>query len=458
MGKRVLTPEEAAEMGLPPEGPGDDGPDVSGLNDKSKADDMPDPLRYAADPTTASGAALQKFAQGASFKLSDELQGIMGGIDEAGNIAKEAVGLQDEPEALADPLGGDNRKGMLERILSSYKKNRNAHRNDLDTAQQAHPVISTGAEVAGAVMAPGPKVAAMPAGASRLARMANYGKNAAPLGAAFGFGGSEEEDVSGVLKDTAIGAGISGATGAAFGGLAHGPLSRLEGKEREAIEKAEQMAREAFDKPQRQAQGALGGVTQTAHRDLEAAREAISDPALDPAISKALQDFLASPQGAALRNQVMANKAESLPGKLSEAASARAAFDAAKAANTPEAVAKESARILGPERFKEASMTRLKKYAGRVAPPFIGSAVGGALGGSEGAMGGALAGSIASAALGSPGTALANYMRDPSVMLRLAQLGQSPATQQAPAAAMATLTSEEEERQRLARYLGLLEP
>jgi outer membrane lipoprotein SlyB len=203
----------------------------------------------------------------------------------------------------------------------------------------------------------------------------------------------------------------------------------------------------------RSARGGLGGVVQTGHRDIEAAKEALSDAAIDPALKKRLAAYLASPEGVALRNRVMEAKAESMPGKLAGIDDAQRVFDAARAANTPKNVAAKSAEILGPERFRDASMMRLKKYAGRVAPPFIGSAIGGAIGGSEGAMGGALAGSIASAALGSPGTALANYMRDPSVMLRMSKAGPALLGSQGPTKAAANALTEEEDRKRIANYL-----
>jgi hypothetical protein len=456
--KAMGVADKARTLGVKPE-PIDDGPDVSGLNDAPK-DDMPALLKAVGDPTGPVGAGLQKWAQGASFNTSDELSGLMSATDETHHALRQKLGLEDEPEKLADPLTGEPppEKSILRRFAEAYRKGRGQQRDALKEASAAQPGISTGAEVLGAVMAPAPKMAALPAGASRLQRMGRAGLAAAPVGAAFGLGGSEaditEGEVGGAIRDTVIGGGVAAGTGAAFGGLLHGPLSKLEGKEREAIEKAEKMARESLDAPERSARGALGGVVQAGHRDLEVAQGAQSDALADPAISKALADFAASPEGIALRNRVLKSKAESLPGKLSEIDAKQAAFDAARAANTPEAIEREAQRILGPERFKEATMMRAKKYAGRVAPPFIGSAIGGAIGGPEGAMGGALAGSIASAALGSPGTALANYMRDPSVMLRMSQAGQSPATMQLPAKATAeAVTSDDDLRQRILEYL-----
>lgn len=394
--------------------------------------------------------ALHSFGHGASFGLTDELRGLMAGTGEGQQIIREKLGLEE----------GVSPRSTLQRVLDAYREERGSARKDLAKGRQDNPGTAFTAELAGALMAPTPKVAALPAGATRLERMAAMGKAAIPVGAAFGLGNSEADltqgDVGGAVKDTAVGAGLAGLTSSILGGALHGPLSKLEGKEREAIDKAGMMAREAFDKPQRQAQGALGGVVQTGHRDIEAARDALADEALDPALRQQLSDYLASQEGIALRNRVMSAKAESMPGKLSEIDAKQAAFDAARAANTPEAVEREVQRILGPERFKDATMMRLKKYAGRVAPPFIGSAIGGAIGGPEGAMGGALAGSIASAALGSPGTALANYMRDPAVMLRMAQAGQSPVTNQLPAKAASSLATDEEGHRMLARYLGLL--
>lgn len=382
--------------------------------------------------------ALHSFGKGASFGLTDEGRGLMAGAGEASQMMREAVGLEVP----------SSQRGVLERLISAYRDERGAARKDVEKGRRDNPGTALTAEMLGALMSPAPKAKALPAGVTRLERMMAMGKAATPVGAAYGAGNSEADltqgDVGGVVRDTAIGGGLSAGAGAILGGALHGPLSKLEGKEREAVEKAETMAREALDAPERSARGALGGAVQSGHRDLEVAQGAQSDALADPAITKALQDFAASPEGIALRNRVLQAKSESLPGKLSEIDAKQAALDAARAANTPEAVEREAARLLGPERFKEATLTRLKRYAGNTIPPAIGASIG-ALGGPEWAAAGGLLGGVASAAMGTPSRAIANYVRDPSVMLRMSQVGQAPLTD-LPIKAASSLTSEEENR------------
>jgi hypothetical protein len=293
----------------------------------------------------------------------------------------------------------------------------------------------------------------MAKGATALQRMGKMGLSALPVGGAFGLGNSNADltqgDVGGVVRDTATGAGTAALTSAILGGLLHKPLSKLEGKERDAIAKAEAMAQESFDKPQAAAQGALGGVVQKAHRRIENGEKYLADPDIDPLVARDNADFINSPEGIALRNRIAKANAKDLPGLLSEVEGKQAEVDALKAANTPENVAAKKDELLSPERFKDATMMRLKKYAGRAIIPTVASGIGGYIGGPTGAAVGGVLGGVGSAVMGNPGTALANYMRDPAVAMRLAQLGQEPATSQAIPAAVSSLTSDEDKRRRL---------
>lgn len=439
--------------------PVDDGPDVSGLNDAS-GDDMPTLLRVVGDPASETGAVAHKLTQGLTFKGSDELQGAMGVVDEASTMMRQAVGLEDKPDVLADPVTGDAppEKSIYQRLLDAYRKGTGAERRALDEAQAAHPELSTGAELTGAVLAPVPRVAKLPANASRLSRMGQFAKQGAAVGAAFGAGGSESDSLGGVALDTVKGAGAGGATGAVTGGALHGLLSKLEGKERAAIEKAREMAQSKADKAVASARGSLGGMTQVGSRQTESLQAALDDPSIPEKTKEAIRLLMADPKWGQLRQGVVGNQLEAAPSQLSRIENAQAELAAANAGAMPSAVEKSAQEILGPEALAEQVGRRAKTYASRFLPPTLAGASGALIGGPEGAAFGSLLGMGASAISGAPGTALANMMRHPAVASRVASAAQMPARAGLPAKLVAdqaqSLTPEEEQRQRFLRLLS----
>lgn len=212
----------------PVSAPADDGPDVSGLNDKPKgygdSGAVASIAEGIANPTTAGGAAAQKWAQGASFGLSDELQGAMGAADEASTMMRQAVGLEDRPEVLADPVTGEAppEKSALERVLAAYRKNRDAHRGELDTASKAQPAVSAGAELTGAIMSPSLPGMGVSKGARGIGLVRDMAKTGAVAGAAYGLGKSDADLTQGEVmdagKDALGGAALGAGTGAVMGG------------------------------------------------------------------------------------------------------------------------------------------------------------------------------------------------------------------------------------------------
>lgn len=130
-----------------------------------------------------------KVLQGGTSGLSDEIQGINTVLDD----------LQAPGEFSMKELG---KRYSWDSIKTSYEKGRDKSREDQNLAKTAYPKTAMASEIAGAVVSPLNKV--MPANAI---------KSGIALGALGGFGNSEADDAGGVVKDTAVGAGVGGAIG-----------------------------------------------------------------------------------------------------------------------------------------------------------------------------------------------------------------------------------------------------
>lgn len=186
--------------------------------------------------------------QGMTFGLGDEiLAGVNSVKDLAGEGADDVSGtiLKANPLMASKTLGNAllnliSGKKSLSDVPASYKKYRDAAREDWRLAQEQHPTLTTVGQIAGGVAAPGlgtaklmgmvPKLAK---GASVGAKLANIGTKAtagaasgAVQGGAFGFGNSEgetpEELAAATLDGTKTGAVIGGAIPVGVGGLGLG--------------------------------------------------------------------------------------------------------------------------------------------------------------------------------------------------------------------------------------------
>ena len=163
--------------------------------------------------------------QGASYGLADEAQGVLGAGKEAAAMLGRKLGISeplDPSEDILDdrensPVAG--KAGPWARILEAYKSERNDARKDDKAAAAANPKAAVGSLLGGAVLAPGPKGAAVKGVIPRALSMAKTG---AKTGAAFGAGDSEsdltEGEWGGVLGDALTGAGVGGVAGALLGG------------------------------------------------------------------------------------------------------------------------------------------------------------------------------------------------------------------------------------------------
>jgi len=138
-------------------------------------------------------AAAMGFAKGANFGFQDEIEGALGG-------AKRGI-----KNLFTDT--GD--KGLLDAISRGYKTDRDASREYSKQLESDQPLASIGGGLASALPSLGAK------GAISIGNMVGQG-------AIQGFGNSEEEDLAGMAKDTAIGGGISGALGGAAAGVSKG--------------------------------------------------------------------------------------------------------------------------------------------------------------------------------------------------------------------------------------------
>jgi len=138
-----------------------------------------------------------KAANGASFGNYDEVEGILGGVSRgAKNLFTDT---------------GD--KSFIDAVKNGYQTDKNAARAYQHQMSKDNPVTSVVGELLPALPALGAK------GAISIGSMVKQG-------AVSGFGNSEEEDLLGMAKDTAIGGGISGALGGAAAGISKG-VSKL---------------------------------------------------------------------------------------------------------------------------------------------------------------------------------------------------------------------------------------
>ncbi len=163
--------------------------------------------------------------QGASYGLADEAQGVLGGARELKDQIARAFGggtkidPQEDVFAESHPIAGV--KGSWDSILDAYRSERDAARREDKAAAQANPKLSVASTLGGALVAPGPKGAAVKGAVPRALQMAKQGLQA---GAAYGAGDSEADltkpSLSNYLnfaKDTAEGAGLGGVTGGMLG-------------------------------------------------------------------------------------------------------------------------------------------------------------------------------------------------------------------------------------------------
>jgi hypothetical protein len=140
--------------------------------------------------------------QGATLGFGDE---ILGGV-----------------QALANTASG---KSKLENLLDTYRKYQKENEKGVEESLQRHPVLGTGAQLAGGLLIPGAgTLGAIGEGATALQAAKTGAKAGAVMGGLAGIGGSKETlgNIPGLLEEGAKGAGIGALTGGALSGISRG--------------------------------------------------------------------------------------------------------------------------------------------------------------------------------------------------------------------------------------------
>lgn len=207
-------------------------------------------------PQTKTGAAVRGFAQGGSYGLADEASGLMGAAREAAArhpiatmAASTLAAPYFAPAAAVAQLGAmagigekpDERpgEGLVDAVTRAYRSNRaDARREDVQ-AKAANPYTYGGAELAGAIAAPGPKFAA---GSKVLGgQLTKAGARAATgvaQGAGFAVGASDSESPGGVALDALKGGVTGGVLNLGLGALGDKASSWLKRRAEENAVKA----------------------------------------------------------------------------------------------------------------------------------------------------------------------------------------------------------------------------
>lgn len=387
MAKRVLTPEEAKSLGL-------DAPtkkrvldpaevEALGLNKPTR---VPSPSGWrdpGAEPTWNERVAQQERQNEAMF----------------GAVSS---GLHGAAQAMEGPING----ALAMMTATPNKQNLDTYRAERDrveAAQKENLERFPHAPMVGAVLAGAAGQA--PTAAGRIAASGIQG-------ATYGLGSSDADLTKGEFSKAAPGAvlglvgGLAGGTAGevlnAGAGLAARKLGSVLDKNRAGAQKA---AEQAF----RSARGAYGGEVSSASRTLELL-EAAADgslPNVDADLRAAAKVFIASPEGVALRNQVVRSSMGRAGDQMGRLQGARDAMMTAIEGQMPEAVdAAAQARLDDPS----ALARRLRELVPRLGLPAAGGAVAGPPG--------AAAGALTAAVLGRGSTMARNLLADPYVASR----------------------------------------
>lgn len=102
--------------------------------------------------------------------------------------------------------------------LGNYDEELAAANESLDAAKQNHPVLTTGAEIAGSILSPASKIGAAVKGSGIAGRIVGGVRQGVIGGGLWGVSQSPDlTDVPAVAENAAMGAGVGGVTGGAFG-------------------------------------------------------------------------------------------------------------------------------------------------------------------------------------------------------------------------------------------------
>lgn len=356
------------------------------------------PLASSVSPETIAGSVSRGLAEGGTLGFSGEAAGALGVVDEAIRRALGAGGVYAEK-----PL----RAAMVERYLLE----REAADRELSESRRARPVLTGASEVLGGLAIPLPGATAL-RGAAAAGRMGEAALRAAAIGAgvgaASGLGRTRAETLPQAAKDVATEAAIGAAGGAAVGAGA----ARVAAAKSKAAADALELVKKKAEQAMRSARSALGGETSAGFRTLEQLERAVADSSVDPSVRQEALNFLTSPEGVALRNQVLESATRRGGGQVSRIEAAEQAFSEAAQKAAPSEVQAATSAYLA-EGLRPEVVPRAMRYLTRLAPIAIGSGVASTVGGTPGAIAGGILGGVVGVSMGAPGTAIANMLKSP---------------------------------------------
>lgn len=142
-------------------------------------------------------SVVRQLAQGASGGLSDELAG---GLEAAGRV----VGLNGVGGPVKDiSINKEGPTFSLDDIQKAYQTGRDHERTSLKNDLNENPITSSAANILGSVVSP----------INKITKGMSAAKAGLTLGGVYGFGNSEANNASDLVKDTATGAAMGGAVG-----------------------------------------------------------------------------------------------------------------------------------------------------------------------------------------------------------------------------------------------------
>lgn len=258
------------------------------------------------------------------------------------------------------------------------------------------------AEMAGAMALPIPGTGALKAlkGAGGVAaRVLANGAIGSGLGLA--TGGTDASPTQRALTGFGLGT-LGGSIAEGLSGLGAKATDKIRGAWADQAQAENKFAQKGVASTR----GALGGQSAAVFNDIAKAQDVLSRPEVYGAerVARA-QAYLNSPDVHDVMRLAADNMLEAGPERLKQQLqTARSAYDAAKAAATPEAIeAATSSKMEHP--IREQILPRLAHIANRTLPLKIAEAIGG----------GPETGMAAAAAMGHPGTTLSNMMKSPAV-------------------------------------------
>lgn len=341
------------------------------------------------------GGGLDKQNEAMYGAIASGLHGAAGAME--GPINGAIAALDEAPKMLTGSRSWDD-------IVARYRQKR----DEVEGAQKENLQRFPHAPIVGAILAGGAGQA--PTLPGRLAL-------STAQGAMYGVGSSKGDLTKGELKqvgkDGLIGGGVGlagGLLGEGLNAAGRGVGNKLSG----VLDKNTAAAQAAADKAVASTRGAYGGEVSSGQRILEMVERAAADPKADPALAASARQFLDSPEGEALLNQVLRSNVGRSGDAMGRIQGARDAMTEAIGNAGPQAVdAAATARLNDPS----ALTRRLRDLLPKVVLP----AAGGALAGPPGAA----AGALGAAVLGRSGTTVRKMLADPYVASRALGAGTS---------------------------------